>query len=68
MYLLLYNLNECLVEGQGGEVGINGGWWKIFQNLISGFGVGGGGEGGLENSWKFNSRGVVEEILFDTLK
>ena len=31
-----------------------------------------GGEGGdssrLENSWKFNSRGGVEEILFDMLK
>ena len=31
-------------------------------------GEGGGGGGRLVNSWKFNSQGCVEEILFDTLK
>ena len=45
---------------------------RVFvEYLIEGV-VGGGWGGGdfsrLENSWKFNSRGGVEEILFDMLK
>ena len=48
MYLLLYNLNECLVEGQGW-----GGWNKrgVMENFSKlNKRLWGGGKGGLENS------------------
>ena len=43
---------------------------RVFvEYLIEGVVGGGGGDyKRLENSWKFNSRGGVEEILFDMLK
>ena len=50
---------NCLIERrmQGVGFGKNGG----LQNLIN-------EGGGLENSKKFDSRGGVEKIFFDTIK
>ena len=51
-------LFECLIEG---------GSWKILQNAIN---VTGWNKqvDGVENYWKFNSPGGMEEILFNSLK
>ena len=63
-YLVEGGLNtlERLIEG---GVEINGEGVENSPNLNK---LGKGGGGRLENSWKFNSRGGVEEILFDMLK